>query len=52
LGDAQSGAVVESGASLTPEAIARALLGLSPVERARLAALLLGQQPGEGEARP
>jgi hypothetical protein len=30
--------------------LAAALLGLSPTDRARLAAMLLGQQPGPGEA--
>ena len=32
-------------------AIAAALLGLSPADRARLAALLVGQQPGQSEAK-
>jgi hypothetical protein len=36
---------------LTPDSLAIALLGLSPVDRARLAAMLLGQQPGQGEAK-
>ena len=31
------------------EALAATLLGLSPADRARLAALLLGQQAGNGE---
>jgi hypothetical protein len=32
---------------LTPEALAAALLGLSPDDRAGLAAMLLGQQEGK-----
>jgi hypothetical protein len=31
------------------EALAAALLGLSPADRARLAAMLLGQQAGQAE---
>jgi hypothetical protein len=30
--------------------LAAALLGLSPADRARLAAILLGQLPGQGDA--
>jgi hypothetical protein len=44
---AKSGAVSAEAASfpptLTPEALAEALLGLSPDDRARLAAMLLNQ---------
>jgi hypothetical protein len=40
--DAQSGAVSAEAGSLTPEALAVALLGLSPEDRARIAAMLLG----------
>jgi hypothetical protein len=51
-GDAQSGAVAAEVASvpLTPEVLAAALLGLSPADRARLAALLLGSDNGGGPA--
>jgi hypothetical protein len=41
---------VETGPTPTVEALAAALLGLSPADRARLAAMLLGQQPGQGDA--
>jgi hypothetical protein len=41
---AESGAVPAELARLTPEALAAALMGLSPADRARLAALLVGQQ--------
>src|SRR5262249_6613519 len=44
MGDAESGAV-------TPESLAATLLALSPANRARLAALLLGQQT-DPTARP
>jgi hypothetical protein len=49
-GDAQSGAVTGETVSirLTPETLGAALLGLSPADRARLAAMLLGQQTGHG----
>lgn len=48
---AQSGAVCDETGSavLTVEALAAALLGLSPEDRARLAAMLLGQGEGKGE---
>jgi hypothetical protein len=39
----------ETGTTLTVEALAAALLGLSPADRARLAAMLLGQQRGQAE---
>jgi hypothetical protein len=39
----------ESGPTLTVEALAAALLRLSPEDRTRLVAMLLGQQP-EGKA--
>jgi hypothetical protein len=40
----------ETGPTLTVEALAAALLGLSSADRARLAAMLLGQQTGQGDA--
>jgi hypothetical protein len=43
---AKSGAVAGQSAGLTVEALAAALLGLSPEDRARLAAMLLGQADG------
>jgi hypothetical protein len=39
----------ETAPPLTVEALAAALLGLSLADRARLAALLLGQQAGQAE---
>jgi hypothetical protein len=33
------------------QALAAALLGLSPADRARLTAMLLGQQTGQGEGK-
>jgi hypothetical protein len=36
----------------TVESLAAALLALSPADRARLAALLLGQQAGRGDVKP
>ena len=42
-GAAQSGAVAVEPVALTPQALAAALLGLSPADRARLAAVLLRQ---------
>jgi len=50
--DAQSGAVTGETVSvrLTPEAPGAALLGLSSADRARLAAMLLGQQTGQSDA--
>jgi hypothetical protein len=50
--DAQSGAVGAEAApvQLTPEALAAAILALSPADRARLAALLVGEQP-EGASK-
>ncbi|HYT92366.1 MAG TPA: hypothetical protein VEL76_26870 [Gemmataceae bacterium] len=36
---------------MTPEALAAALLGLSPADRDRLVALLLGQQSGQAKGK-
>jgi hypothetical protein len=45
-----SGAVAsEATVRLTPEALAAALFALSLHDRIRLAAMLLGQQPGQAE---
>jgi hypothetical protein len=44
LGAAESGAVL-------PESLAAVLLNLSPADRARLAAMLLGQQMGQAEGK-
>jgi hypothetical protein len=48
-GDAQSGAVAAESVSVpvTPELLAATLLGLSPEDRARLAAVLLAKQEGQ-----
>jgi len=39
----------ETAPTLTVEALAVALLGLSPADLARLAAMLLGQQTGQAD---
>jgi hypothetical protein len=49
LSGAESGAVAAEVARLTPKALAAALMGLPPADRARLAAVLLGQQTGQVE---
>ena len=49
---AKSGAVAAETAELTVDALATALLGLSTEDRARLAALLLGQQADGAKANP
>jgi hypothetical protein len=50
---AESGAVAAEATSgcLTPDALAAALLSLPLADRALLAALLLGQQPEQGEGK-
>jgi hypothetical protein len=50
-GGAKSGAVADGGAAPTIETLAAALMNLSPADRARLAAMLLGQQPGGSEGK-
>jgi hypothetical protein len=47
-GAAKSGAVPAEASTPTVESLAAALLALPPADRARLAALLLGQAEGEG----
>jgi hypothetical protein len=41
----------ETGAGQTVEALATALLALPELDRGKLVALLLGQQPGQGEGK-
>jgi hypothetical protein len=47
-GGAKSGAVSVEALHITPDSLAATLLALPPSDRARLAAMLLGQAEGEG----